>query len=96
MRSDVSLGAFLSGGLDSSLIAFYMSKYSKNPLNTYNISFNEIADILSKTAPRVNNPPVIEPRVTLADIKIATNYLNWEPTVKISDWIEIYKNVLGI
>ena len=61
-----------------------------------NISVNEIADMLSKTAPRINNPPVVEPRETLADIKIATNFLNWEPTVKLSDWIENYKNILGI
>ena len=52
--------------------------------------------MLSKNAPRINNPPVIEPRETLADIKIATNFLNWEPTVKLSDWIENYKNILGI
>ena len=29
-------------------------------------------------------------------LKIATNFLNWEPTVKLSDWIETYKNRLGI
>ena len=41
MRSDMPIGAFLSGGLDSSLITSYMSKYHKSPLKTYNISFND-------------------------------------------------------
>ena len=74
--------------------------YSKNNIinigSGYNISVNELANLLSKTAPRINKPPVIEARETLADIKLATNFLNWEPTVKLSDWIETYKNGLGI
>lgn len=38
MVSDVSVGVFLSGGLDSSLIAYYASKINKN-INTYTLSF---------------------------------------------------------
>tara|TARA_B100000519_G_scaffold195933_1_gene201550 strand:- start:93 stop:1022 length:930 start_codon:yes stop_codon:yes gene_type:complete len=62
----------------------------------HNISVNELADMLSKTAPRINNPPVIEPRETLADIGKATAFLNWNPKIKINDWIQIYKEELGL
>jgi asparagine synthase (glutamine-hydrolysing) len=41
MRSDVSVGAFLSGGLDSSLISAYMHKITKSSFQTFTIGFNE-------------------------------------------------------
>ena len=61
-----------------------------------NISVNELADMFSKTAPRENKAPLIEARETLADISKAKKLLNWNPKVQLSDWVEVYKNKLGL
>ena len=39
--SDVSLGAFLSGGIDSSAIVSMMASSSSNPIQTLSVTFNE-------------------------------------------------------
>ena len=41
MRSDVSLGSFLSGGIDSSLISYLMQENSSKKINTFNVKFEE-------------------------------------------------------
>ena len=52
--SDVPLGVFLSGGLDSSAVAYYASKHKKN-LKTFSIGFDEPSFDESRYAKQISN-----------------------------------------
>ena len=41
MRADVPFGAFLSGGIDSSIIVGLMAGVSSNPVDTFSVTFDE-------------------------------------------------------
>jgi asparagine synthase (glutamine-hydrolysing) len=51
--SDVPLGAFLSGGIDSSLIVAYMVRHSTEPVRTFTVGFEEASHDESGYAERV-------------------------------------------
>ncbi len=55
MISDVPIGAFLSGGIDSSLISSLMQRNSSKPIQTFTIGFEEASFDESEHAKKVAN-----------------------------------------
>ena len=53
--SDVEIGSYLSGGIDSSLISILAGKYSKNKFQTFNGRFNQLEYDESKYAKIICN-----------------------------------------
>ena len=50
LKSDVPLGSFLSGGIDSAIVSGIASRLSKNTINTYTIAFEDPAYDESRVA----------------------------------------------
>lgn len=71
MIADVELGSFLSGGIDSSLILYYMQKNSTKPINTFTLGFKNAknydetsdAKIMANFFKTNHNEIIIEPQV---------------------------------
>ena len=59
-----------------------------------NYSVNQIADMIG--GDRINVESVIEPRETLADIRQIEECFDWQPTMKLENWIPKWKKEIGI
>lgn len=82
MVADVPLGAFLSGGIDSSLIVSQMSKISSQPIKTFSIGFkdqtyNELhsARLIAKKFKTIHSEIILEPDI-LDLVNKTTSYLD--------------------
>jgi len=81
MVADVPIGAFLSGGIDSSIIATLMSQFSESPINTFTIGFREKEFDESKRAQIIANH--IKSRHTV-------HYLSYQDALHVLDDIISY------
>ncbi len=69
MISDVPIGAFLSGGVDSSAIVAMMARHSEKPIKTFSIGFQEekynelpYARMIAKKFKTDHTEFIVEPR----------------------------------
>jgi asparagine synthase (glutamine-hydrolysing) len=81
MRSDVPLGAFLSGGIDSSLIVALMQKHSAEPVKTFTIGFpvkeydeTKYAELVAKHLKTDHHTLQVEPNAIEVLPKLAWHY----------------------
>lgn len=83
MISDVPLGAFLSGGIDSSAIVGLMAEVSDSRINTFTVGFDEkefdetpYADIISKKFNTSHNRLLLNPGIFLDELTNALNRMD--------------------
>jgi asparagine synthase (glutamine-hydrolysing) len=81
MISDVPLGAFLSGGIDSSAVVGFMAEESKEPVKTFSIGFEEsgfselnYARLIAKRFKTDHHEFIVKPQMAEMLPKIAHNY----------------------
>jgi len=86
--------ANIKAGFNSKIPIFKCEGDVFNIGNGDNRSVNQIADMIGGNT--MNLLPVKEPKETLADNEKAYRVLGWKPTMKIEDWMKIYKKDLGL
>ena len=81
--SDVPLGAFLSGGIDSSAVVALMAEASAGPVNTFNIGFeekefdeSEYAAIVARKFNTRHNSVRLHPTIFLDELNNALNSMD--------------------
>ncbi|MBN1352397.1 asparagine synthase (glutamine-hydrolyzing) [candidate division KSB1 bacterium] len=83
LMSDVPLGAFLSGGLDSSTIVAFMAKHLDQPVKTFSIGFKdstynelEYARVIARKFQTEHHEFTIEPNAIDLTEKLIRNYVD--------------------
>ncbi|HOK41807.1 MAG TPA: asparagine synthase (glutamine-hydrolyzing) [bacterium] len=94
LRSDVTLGIFLSGGLDSTLITAITQRMVEKPLKTYTLKFKEKSydesEIAKLTAEHIGTEHyefLIEPKIFINNLPLIIKYAgqphgNWSIVLK--------------
>ena len=83
MVSDVPVGAFLSGGIDSSAVAGLMATLSSKPVDTFSVIFNEKefdeslwSGMVAKKFNTRHHPILVKPEIFLEELPAALSALD--------------------
>lgn len=79
----------VSDVVDANIRAMFSVNQIDSPINIgcgKNYSVNEIADMFG--ADKKYGEKRIEPQLTLSDINKANQYLDWEPKIKLEEWVQ--------
>jgi asparagine synthase (glutamine-hydrolysing) len=58
LMSEVPLGAYLSGGVDSSLIVAVMTKLTQRPVQTFTVGYEDAPDVSELAYARIAAPSI--------------------------------------
>lgn len=82
--ADVDFGAFLSGGIDSSIVVGAMAKFSSSPVNTFNVYFNEkqydedvYASLVASKYKTTHHKVLVTPLDLLENVQEGLDYMDF-------------------
>ncbi len=73
MIADVDIGAFLSGGIDSTAVVALMKQYTNKQINTFSVGFKGQTKVIDETAMATKTAKYLNTKHT--NIKIDDNYI---------------------